>query len=56
VTSLIKIEFKNTLPDWRHVVGFFTQAILKESRLVSGFNMLYPKVEQFIRHKLFAKA
>jgi len=51
-----KIEFKNTLPDWRHVVGFFTQAILKESRLVSGFNMLYPKVEQFIRHKLFGKS
>ena len=51
-----KIEFKDTLPDWRHVVGFFTQAILKESRLVSGFNILYPKVEQFIRHKLFGKS
>jgi len=51
-----KIEFKDTLPDWRHVVGFFTQAILKESRLVSGFNILYPKVEQFIRYKLFGKS
>ena len=48
-----KIEFTDTLPDWRNVVGFFTQTILKESRLVSGFNILYPMVEQFIRHKLF---
>jgi len=51
-----KIEFTDTLPDYRNVVGFFTQAILKESRLVSGFNILYPKVEQFIRHKLFGKS
>jgi type III restriction enzyme len=50
-----KIEFTDTLPDWRNVIGFFTQSILKESRLVSGFNILYPKVEQFIRHKLFGK-
>lgn len=50
-----KIEFADTLPDWRNVIGFFTQAILKESRLVSGFNILYPKVEQFIRYKLFGK-
>ncbi|MCD6153235.1 MAG: DEAD/DEAH box helicase family protein [Syntrophobacterales bacterium] len=51
-----KIEFADTLPDYRNVVGFFTQAILKESRLVSGFNILYPKVEQFIRYKLFGKS
>jgi type III restriction enzyme len=51
-----KIEFTDTMPDYRNVVGFFTQAILKESRLVSGFNILYPKVEQFIRYKLFGKS
>ncbi len=51
-----KIEFTDTLPDYRNVVGFFTQAILKESRLVSGFNNLYPRVEQFNRHKLFGKS
>jgi len=50
-----KIEFTDTLPDWRNVVGFFTQSILKESQLVSGFNILYPKVEQFIRYKLFGQ-
>jgi len=51
-----RIEFTDTLPDYRNVVGFFTQTILKESRLVSGFNILYPKVEKFIRHKLFIKS
>ena len=50
-----KIEFTNTLPDYRNVIGFFTKSILKESRLVSGFYILYPKVEQFIRYKLFGK-
>ena len=50
-----KIEFTDTLPDYRNVVGFFTQTILKESRLVRGFNILYPKVEQFIRYRLFGK-
>ena len=29
---------------------------LKESRLVSGFSILYPKVERFIREKLFGKS
>lgn len=50
-----KTVFKDTTPDYRNVIGFFTSAILKDSRLVSGFNILYPKVESFIKYKLFAK-
>ena len=50
-----KTIFKDTQPDFRHVIGFFTSVILKESRLVSGFNILYPKVESFIRYYLFSK-
>ncbi|ROL61886.1 type III restriction endonuclease subunit R, partial [Bacteroidetes/Chlorobi group bacterium ChocPot_Mid] len=50
-----KIELQDSVPDYRSVVGFFTQSILKESRLVSGFNILYPKVETFIKCKLFGK-
>ncbi|MCX8481113.1 MAG: type III restriction endonuclease subunit R, partial [Sediminibacterium sp.] len=50
-----KTIFKNTNPDFRNVIRFFTTAILKESRLVSGFNVLYPKVESFIKYKLFTK-
>lgn len=45
--------FKDTVPDYRNVIGFFTSVILKDSRLVSGFNLLYPKVESFIKYKLF---
>lgn len=50
-----KTIFKNAIPDYRNVISFFTSAILKDSRLVSGFNILYPKVESFIKYKLFAK-
>mgnify|MGYP001262318165 CR=1 FL=1 len=50
-----KTIFKNTIPDYRNVIGFFTSVILKDSRLVSGFNILYPKVESFIKYKLFVR-
>jgi type III restriction enzyme len=50
-----KTIFKDTLPDYRNVISFFTSTILKDSRLVSGFNILYPKVESFIKYKLFPK-
>lgn len=50
-----KTVFKNTLADYRNVIGFFTSAILKESRLVNGFNILYPKVESFIKYQLFTR-
>ena len=50
-----KTIFKDTVPDYRNVIGFFTSVILKDSRLVSGFNILYPKVESFIKYQLFTK-
>lgn len=48
--------FEGTLPDYRSVVAFFSKAILKDSRLVSGFDVLYPKVRDFIKDRLFGKA
>lgn len=48
-----KTVFKDAVPDYRNVIGFFTSSILKDSRLVSGFNILYPKVESFIKYQLF---
>ncbi len=48
-------EFTGTLPNYRNMVSFFTQSILKDNRLVSGFNVLYPKVESFIREHLFGR-
>lgn len=48
-----KTVFQDTTPDYRNVIGFFTSSILRESRLVSGFNILYPKVESFVKYMLF---
>jgi len=48
-----KTLFKDNIPDYRNVLAFFTSSILKESRLFSGFDVLYPKIEHFVRHQLF---
>ncbi|MFW6224801.1 MAG: DEAD/DEAH box helicase family protein [Bacteroidota bacterium] len=50
-----KTEFKNNVTDYRNVIGFITNNILKESRLFNGFSILYPKVEAFIKYKLFGR-
>jgi len=42
--------------DHRSVVGFFARQILKELRLVGGYDLLYPKVRQFLRDGLFENA
>jgi type III restriction enzyme len=39
--------------DYRSVVGFFARQLLKELRLVGGYDVLYPKVRDFIRERLF---
>jgi len=48
-----KIIFDRTNLDHRSVIRFFTNSILKESRLFSGFDILYPKVRDFIKYRLF---
>ncbi|KAF0218454.1 MAG: DNA/RNA helicase superfamily [Geobacteraceae bacterium] len=39
--------------DYRSVVGYFAQTIMKDLRLVSGYDVLYPKVKEFVRETLF---
>ena len=39
--------------DHRSVVGFFTQSIMKDLRLVGGYDVLYGKVKEFIQNHLF---
>ena len=39
--------------DYRSVVAFFARQLMKELRLVSGYEELYPKVRDFIRAHLF---
>ena len=41
--------------DFRSVVGYFAQTVMKELRLVSGYDVLYPKVKSFISENLFEK-
>jgi len=51
-----KTIFKDIIPDYRNVVGFFAKSILRQSGLFGGFNILFPKVEKFISDKLFGKS
>ncbi len=37
--------------DYRSVVGYFAQTIMRDLRLVSGYDVLYPKVKQFIQKR-----
>jgi type III restriction enzyme len=41
------------ITDPRSVIGYFTQMIMKDLRLVSGYDVLYGKVKAFIRDYLF---
>lgn len=43
------------LIDFNSVAGYFTQVIMKELRLVSGYATLYGKVKEFISLHLFGK-
>ena len=41
--------------DYRNVLGYFAQTIMKELRLVSGYDVLYGKVKDFIQDHLFGE-
>jgi type III restriction enzyme len=41
--------------NYQGAIGFFTQSIMKELRLVSGYDILYEKVKGFIQNELFDK-
>lgn len=42
--------------DYRSVVAFFARQLLKDLRLVGGYDVLYGKVKTFLRENLFAPA
>lgn len=42
--------------DYRSVVGFFARQLLKDLRLVGGYDVLYGKVKTFVRECLFTNA
>lgn len=41
--------------DCTSVIGYFAQTIMKDLRLVSGYQALYPKVKAFVRDHLFGQ-
>lgn len=45
----------NFIPNYQSVIGYFTRTIMKDLRLVSGYDILYEKVKNFIKNKLFEK-
>ena len=44
---------KDIIPEG--IIGFYTKHILKQLRIGRGFELLYPKIEEFIEKKLFEK-
>jgi len=41
------------IADYRSVIGYFTQTIMKDLRLVSGYDVLYGKIKAFVQDQLF---
>jgi type III restriction enzyme len=52
VDHTIQLDSSGTA-DYRSVVAFFARQLLKDLRLVGGYDQLYPKVKTFIRDHLF---
>jgi len=46
----------DTVPSYQSVIGYFTQTIMKDLRLVSAYDILYGKVKDFVQHYLFDKS
>ena len=45
----------NGVADYRSALGYFAQTIMKELRLVSGYEVLYGKVKNFVQDELFGR-
>ena len=43
------------IADYQSVIGYFTQIVMKELRLFSGYDVLYGKVKSFVRNELFTQ-
>ncbi len=41
------------IADYRSVIAYFTRTIMKDLRLVSGYDVLYGKVKEFVQEELF---
>jgi type III restriction enzyme len=46
---------ESSVTDYRSVIGYFTQVVMKDLRLVSGYDILYGKMKDFVSNHLFIK-
>ncbi len=44
------------IADYRSVIGYFAQTVMKELRLVSGYDVLYGKIKAFVQNSLFSQS
>lgn len=44
------------IADYQSVIGYFVQTVMKEMRLVSGYDVLYGKIKRFIQERLFSRS
>jgi type III restriction enzyme len=42
--------------DYRSIIGYFTLTIMRDLRLVSGYDQLYGKVKSFVKNELFERS
>ena len=43
------------IADYRSVLGYFAQTVMKDLRLFSGYDVLYGRVKQFVQYELFTE-
>lgn len=43
----------SAVADYRSVIGYFAQTIMKDLRLISGYDILYGKIKEFVTEFLF---
>lgn len=44
------------IADYRSVLGYFAQIVMKDLRLISGYDVLYGKIKAFVQDELFEQA
>jgi type III restriction enzyme len=42
-------------PNYQNMIGFFTRAVMRDLRLVGGFDVLFGKIKQFVETELFER-
>lgn len=51
-----EVDFdSDIIPDYRNVISYFVKNIMRDLRLISGYDVLYGKVKEFIQDDLFGK-